>query len=517
MTRYSSFYQMFNRLLTRKLSIITLLSLLSLTLHHTCLADTHNDVVIKDLKLYVQGTEFIIKAMAYQPAPLGIASMEDEYGGTGFCSSKMTVFGEYKSACFGSDYYDGATTDPLRYPPGPMDKTGAFLPWWKLSWDRDFVKMKDLGVNTIRIYNMNPFTKAFLKLYPNEYPVTQPKRAAEHLPFLDLANKFGFKVIVPILQDESFLMSTPSDLLDKHIESQVKEMGNHPALLMFCLGNEMGVERKPDVLRLVNEKMQVVRDKMKQIHNRVVPVTHAVADDHTTYEYLIEHLKVDVFTTNAGYRNIEMEPLWTGEGNFIGWAERSKQKNLPLFIGELGMHQHSDEITKKIPDWFNRQWKSVVTHIDNGTIGACFFEYSDEINKGELQTAMGAVKFVVAKSGGKTSVQEDAWIADAVVEKPIVYQSIKSGCSNSQYQKYHFNADVYELLGRPQTFLSDYVEPTTTIDPRESPSSSASSSLSLSLSILPTQSVSTPSVAAVTRGSIATILLLLLNFILSYL
>jgi hypothetical protein len=216
----------------------------------------------------------------------------------------------------------------------------------------------------------------------------------------------------------------------------------------------------------VNAKMQRVRERMTAIHGRTIPVTHAVVDDPTTYDFLIANLKVDVFTTNAGYRDVEMEPLWAGEGSFKGWKAISKEKNLPLFIGEIGMHQDDDEITQARPDWFNQQWKHIVNHVDDGTIGACFFEYSDELNKEGQQKRMGAVTFVEATStDGKKSTDSNVFIADTVQEKQYVYQAIKQGLDTS-FKQYNFNSDVFTLLGREQSVLEGAASPSPT--PRES-------------------------------------------------
>lgn len=428
-----------------------------------CNVSAANDVVLKDLHMFVDGKEFFIKAIAYQPAPLGIASLGlDGFGGTGMCSAKKTAFGEYKSACFGSDYYDGVTSEPNRVPPGPTDSKGKPLPYWYNTWVRDFTVMKRMGVNTLRIYNMAFVTKQFLELYPDEYEVTNADRAAQHKQFADLAHEYGFKLILPIVQDESFLTSATDEQIEKHVVSTVTELGDHPALIMWCLGNEMGLDSKPGMLDFINDKMQVVRDQMMKIHKRKIPVTHAVVDDPTTYDNLIQNLKVDVFTTNAGYRDIHMEPLWSGEENFEGWTNVSRRLNLPMFVGEFGMHQHGDEITMARPDWFNQQWKSIVDHMDDGTIGGCFFEYSDEINKDGMQKTMGAISFKesVDAVSGKSSLDENSWLLDEIVEKQYVYESVVKGLDDSSFKDYNFNRNVYRLAGRKQMTLDgQMVEP----------------------------------------------------------
>ncbi len=91
--------------------------------------------------------------MCYNPVPLGIKNMSlDLTGGGGFCSVKMTPYGEWKSACYDSDYFDGSGDISTRVPPGPSS-------WFQAVWQRDFPLLKELGVNTLRLYNVNPITR----------------------------------------------------------------------------------------------------------------------------------------------------------------------------------------------------------------------------------------------------------------------------------------------------------------------------------------------------------------------
>jgi hypothetical protein len=52
--------------------------------------------------------------------PLGIRTMDESTftGGGGLCSVKRTPFGEWKSACADSDFFDGSPDVPNRVPPG---------------------------------------------------------------------------------------------------------------------------------------------------------------------------------------------------------------------------------------------------------------------------------------------------------------------------------------------------------------------------------------------------------------
>lgn len=52
------------------------------------------------------------------------------YGGGGLCSAKLTPYGEWKSACYDYDFYDGSSSSPDRVPAGPSV-------WYSAIWTRD--------------------------------------------------------------------------------------------------------------------------------------------------------------------------------------------------------------------------------------------------------------------------------------------------------------------------------------------------------------------------------------------
>lgn len=86
------------------------------------------------MKIYVGGNEFYIRGMLYRPEPLAISTIDHEgSGGSGACSPRETVLGSGVSACAGFDY---------------------FSEHWSDLWDRDLPRMKDIGVNTVRIRGM---------------------------------------------------------------------------------------------------------------------------------------------------------------------------------------------------------------------------------------------------------------------------------------------------------------------------------------------------------------------------
>jgi len=411
--------------------------------YHLCQAD--NDVIVEDLKIFVNDTEFFIKAIAYNPVPLGEASMTatgDDGGG--YCSLKETMYGAFESACYDSDYFDGSNDAPGRVPAGPTNG------WFTALWQRDFPLIKELGVNTLRLYNANPSTRNATQTYTTLFPFPYGKN---HVPFMDMCQQYGFKVIFPLIGDESIMTSSSTNEFKRYLSWQIDEIGNHPALLMYTLGNELPLSSDPSILALVNEYIGFARSYMMLKWGRVVPLTSAVVDLPTSYAYLAENLDVDVFTTNAGYRGISFVDLWSGSslGTYPGWYQLSCQYNIPVFIGEIGWQDADNTIMESIPNWFNQIWLDGINHIDQGCVGGTFFEYSDEPLKAALQQTMGVVSFEASVVDGVTSTQANAWNPDTAVIKEIFWY-VANGTTGTVAA--NMNSDVFQIIGRSPLTLS---------------------------------------------------------------
>jgi hypothetical protein len=333
--------------------------------------------------------------MAYSPVPLGIQSMDplSGDGGGGFCTPQLTPYGQTNlSACFDNDFANGSpSTDPRGHPSGG---------WFQTMWERDFPYMKELGVNTLRLYHANPVSKLYVDKYKSIEPDLIADVGPEHRPFLDLAYQYGFKVIFPIVSDEALLFGTPPDRLERFVQTQVEEVGDHPALLMWIMGNEFNLFSNQDKIPFLNYWFDYVRNYTFATFQRTLPVTHAIEDYPPSYELLVKELHVDVFTSNCGYRGFTFGNLWDGDGaSFPGWKNLSKTFNKPLLIGEEGF-PGDWTVNYKFPTWFNSQWEDLVHHIDDsGVVGSIFFEYSDEPFKGcggcVDQKTLGVVNFTV--------------------------------------------------------------------------------------------------------------------------
>ena len=150
------------------------------------------------------------------PTPLGRSDPDSQFVG-GLCSPRKNVFGVEESACLDEDMFDGSNGDPDRNPAGPQNG------WFRALWERDFPVMKELGVNTIRIYHVSPFTRQAsieqLGTGGINFPIGK-----SHREFLDLAGAYGLKVIFPLPGEEAYLRSKTHEEMFQLIRNVVDEV-----------------------------------------------------------------------------------------------------------------------------------------------------------------------------------------------------------------------------------------------------------------------------------------------------
>jgi hypothetical protein len=403
-----------------------------------------NDVFVKDLKLFTGSKQYFIKGVNYSPQPLGRPNKG------GFCSQKINYEGVFYDACIEEDYFDGSQNNN-GFQPKPDG------PWWNGVWDRDLPVIKELGANTIRIYHMVSITKTLIEKFPQNYQKYNSEYGATHVEFFDAAHANGLKVIAPIVSEEGILTLYSEADLNRFVEARVDEVGNHPALLMWVVGNELGLASKPELRKTVQKMIVKVREYTLQKWNRVIPVTTCEVDLPNSYNLLSDELDVDLFMTNAGYRDVYLNTLWEADinANFTGWRTKSKETGMPVLIGEFGMHDQ-DTQTQGRPDWVNQQYKSVVTYMPDGCIGGLFFQYNEETMKPENQQTMGLVRFTPTAdttNAGKDSTQTGVFIADTVNKKPTIFEALQKGLAQSNFAKYSYTADEYALVKTTQITL----------------------------------------------------------------
>lgn len=385
--------------------------------------------------MFVNGKEFFVKGMAYSPAPLGQQGMTSAgYGNTtGLCSVKVTPYNEWKSACYDSDYFDGSSDvwTPTRFPTG-------FAPVWQ----RDLPKMKQLGVNTIRLYNANPTTKNATLTYPKLFPV--PGAGKDHTQFMSYAASLGLYVIFPLLSDNNMFYNTPPAVYKRLLRWQIDEVCNSPALLAWQLGNEMdwswnSLWNNATIIAKINAYMNYARRYTLSRCNRVIPVISAFQYTQSKFTTWISQLHIDAFAGNIF--GTSFGNLFSGDGgSWAGISKLSCQYNKPLLITEYGPTYMTGQTYTT--GALNQIWSNIVANQPNGLLGGCYFEMTDEKALGK---DFGLYKATVTQVAGATSTTADVFVADTITAKQQ-WNDLLSGTYNSK--PYNIPTNVFTTLLR---------------------------------------------------------------------
>lgn len=291
----------------------------------------------------------------------------------------------------------------------------------------------------------------------------------------------------PLFSDVNYLRTLPDDRLRFYMRTTIEEVGNHPALLMYSLGNEMNYvdgsnfESWVEVLHIAGELMKYARDYQRTtwkyvtdsqrvvrfsapLCSRLIPFTTGTDDNNLYYDWLASLVPVDVFMPNAGYRGQPMNNiwnfynLWSGAAyqNFSGWYKLSCKYQIPVLIGEMNPvgYENPPVGSGPHPTGFPQLWKDLLDHVSQGAIGGFFFEWNDEPWKAfGRQDKLGINSVSVYCDGtGKCSDQENVLLADTLTRKGWEFDAVAIG-QTEDGKNYNYGADVFALLGRPQQTL----------------------------------------------------------------
>ncbi len=133
--------------------------------------------------LFLNGQEFEIRGLCYQPTPIGESGAQPPFG----------------------DYYTfSARNQEL--------------------WDRDFPNFRKMGANVIRLYGWTP--------------------GADHTAFLDQAYNGGDQPVYVLINryinpETDWLDETAINALLADWEAIATELADHPAIMGFLIGNEV--------------------------------------------------------------------------------------------------------------------------------------------------------------------------------------------------------------------------------------------------------------------------------------
>jgi beta-glucuronidase len=238
----------------------------------------------------------------------------------------------------------------------------------------DFALMKDMGVNTIRVYNNIKINKELLRELYNTYGIM--------VILGDFVGKYAIGSGADWKTGTDY--ENPEHLANmmKNVEDLVREFKDEPFVLMWLLGNEnnygvaSNADKKPEAyFKFINE----VAKRIKEIDPQ-----HPVAVCNGDTLFLDKMAKsaplVDAYGANV-YRGDY------GFGSF--WDEVRETADRPAFITEYGAPAYSrfsslEDAEQAQADYHQGSWMDIMANAagraegDGNAVGGIAFEWVDE-------------------------------------------------------------------------------------------------------------------------------------------
>jgi hypothetical protein len=395
----------------------------------------------EDLQLRVNGKAFFVRGMAYAPEPLGFPAnamqTKSQYGwnysqGAWLCGpANQYAANDWQSPCADDDLFGTlALTTPAN---------GAYNAAIQAKWERDLDAMKKMGVNTLRLYNVNPDGK-------------------NHLPFLDAVAKRNMYVIYPALSNY-LAREAPGGFKKELVQAIVSETCpgkvQHPAILAYTAGNEITpVENQEDASR-IRQTMEIVKATcpgalVTYAHNDNPP-DWVMANNQNGQSVLMEKFPLMDFLTVNIYRknpnNGDIDAYYKLFYSDIKGVTEKYRK--PFLIGETGEHQND----RFKPFWFNYEWQYVVANSTQvGNLGAVFFSYNDEPIKKSRSGTSNDVYMGIVSAGLAPLNKKDQAIDPPDRFKTADYQGIPD-YTDGGYAIKHPGSE--KGAGRYEMFVND--------------------------------------------------------------
>lgn len=324
------------------------------------------DTKIINDRFYVDGQPFFVRGMVYAPEPRGWPKAGViTYGNEPYAwLCGKTQASDWQSVCYDDDLTGTAS-------PGTAHEDHNYNLALKKRWQRDLDELKKMGVNTIRLYNVNNHNK-------------------KHAEFLTEVNQRQMKVLYPALTD--YASKQPIASVTSIVTGIVNETCRNPAILAYIVGNEFDA----DILANPNgPRAQAVRKAAEIVHKQCAGAltTYAVADsgwqpDGSGKSRLFDALgadNIDFFTVNSGYRG-DPSPDGNDQGKgaqgaydrlFKDMQGMSAAYRKPFLIGEAGVHDIYDSAYRR--NWYDYVWGMTLgrSRAANNN-GVVFFEFNDE-------------------------------------------------------------------------------------------------------------------------------------------
>ncbi len=308
-----------------------------------------------DWKMFVDDKPFVIKGITYAPTKVGQSPddgsltnwMEYDYNNNGKCDGPFDAFVD-KNANNKQDANEPSVGD--------------------------FKILKDMGVNTIRLYHQ-PFkiNKELLRKLYDEYGIM--------VIMGDFLGKYALGSGAEWHEGTDYANPLHQKNMLESVKKMILEFKDEPYILMWLLGNEnvygvaCNADKNPEAFfKFCNEAALLIKTLDEDR-----PVGIASGDVLFLDEFVKYADEVDVFGTNA-YRG--------GYGFGAYWQQVKNLADRPTFITEYGCPAYAKGMNKEQTeqaqsDYLLGCWEDIQENMAGGTgagnsIGGIVFEYLDE-------------------------------------------------------------------------------------------------------------------------------------------
>jgi len=290
--------------------------LLALALAATTL--TSAPLTIRGREIFIDGQRFVMKGVCYSPNPIGHSGAESP-------------------------------------------RSDFFTKKWRAVYQRDLPRMREMGVNCVRVYGWE--TKA------------------DHREFLDLAWNDGRQPI-RVLVSEWIDPHTDwtSDRTVKRLKSDwaalAKKVRNHPAVLGYMVGNELNQAPGNRSLHALWPAVNEIAGAIRKVDDQHL-VTTAISDSE-----LLVNLRLG--TKIATNLNAWCLQTYRGDSFKSLFSDYAAISTKPLFISEFGVDAYDGRYRREFPDnarvpaeWILRLWSEILANRSIASGGAVF-AWTDE-------------------------------------------------------------------------------------------------------------------------------------------
>ncbi len=276
---------------------------------------------------------------------------------------------------------------------------------------------EDLDLNFVRFFNLNQ------------------EAQRDHIPFLNACEKNQISVILPLDFWTQQVDGTnwPSPFQDLVIDL-ITTLGPHPAVVAWQLGNELNGS--------VNAgKIATIFDLLVKHDVNKKPVTSALQlgffpsfASEIKDAILAKGLETDY--TNRFFQSVNIYPP---QGSVVADAlvnlqlivnttwPTSEFSNQPMLVSEYGIAENVGDPQDQA-DSIAAQAKWIKNVDNKKFLGACLFEFSNELWKGISQDDLGIVEFPVVLDFCTAEEPSNSTIyrVDKLEEKPLIYDAFKA-------------------------------------------------------------------------------------------